>query len=101
MLEKLYEVDGMRNTSLALSETYEAKSRDNTIFQVKVLTKLVSDSMVLFNNVVASRIAKRQLDIVSTVRNTSVYGKIQAQGFMKFSEVLKFAKTQKKVDAFD
>ena len=101
LLEKLYESDKLRNTILSLAETYEVKSSDNRVFKLKELTKAVSDSTILFNDEVASEIAKKQLDIVSAVRSTSVYGRIQAQSIAKFSDVLKFAKTQKKVDAFD
>ena len=101
MCDKLMEVENVRNTALSQAETYDARATANKEFGVSVLVKKTIDSMQLFNTAIAIKLAERQAELGRTATLGSIYGKVQSQELIKFSEVMKFAKSSKKDSLYD
>ena len=103
MLARLIEVSQLRNSALSLSWSYACKSSENVVFQLEGMTKKASDPMALFNNEVAAELANKQVEFGMAAEMGSAYGNLQSTGeeLIKPTDVIKFAKTQKKDICYD
>ena len=96
MIDKLVDVELLRNTSLFHAESYESKAIANKEFDVANLEKKAIDSTQLFNMLVAKKLAQKKVELGRTATLGSIHGKIQSRELIKFSEATKYAKAQKK-----
>ena len=94
--EKITEIEQLRNSALAGSESYAAKSTANKRYDIAAQVKAVIDSMPILTQFTAVKLAGRVQDKVQNAILTSIWGKIAAQGELKIEEMTAYAKANKK-----
>ena len=100
-MDRVKEIDPLRNATLAGSETYHAKSAKNAFFDVATKVRKVIDTMPILTIPVAVKLAGRITDKVNQTVASSIWGKIKTQDAMGMDAMIKFCKDQKHDKLFD
>ena len=102
MLEKLYEVDSLRNKVLASAKNYDKRSTSNAEFNLDASVKAAVDTMPLFTSAVADKVTSKSQDMIRAASISSISFKLNQQEDMKtVDKAISYAKAQKKDSLYD
>ena len=101
LFEKMLDIDQLRSLALSNAGSYHDASSPNAQMLLGGRAKWIVDSIPLYNECVAEKVAEKHMELARTATMSSINRKILQLGNDTVGGIIAFTRTQKKDSMYD